>query len=185
MRNHTTATDPTVGFAGTTPGTVPDAATATGDRPRRGSRLVVVAGTTATALLLWLVAGPVLGINLDASQTPGSAAPVPVTASSVVVSSVAAGLLGWTLLAALERVSARGVTIWRWVAGGVALLSLGGPLTLADSGGGTVVLTLLHVVVGGILLIALPTAGTASAGRTGASRTDTHQEGVNRAGVST
>lgn len=139
-----------------------DTVSGAGRTPRGRHRLVVVAGTAVSALLLWLVAGPVLGINLEVLQTPGATTAVPVTAGSVILSSVAAGLLGWALLAGLERLTTRGATIWRWVAGAVALLSLGGPLTLAQSGGGAVVLTLLHLVVAGVLLTALP--GTVSRG---------------------
>lgn len=190
MRNHTTTDDRADIRPSTHPGTHPsthsDPGPLTGKVPRRsgraqpGPRLAVVASAGATALLLWLVAGPVLGINLDVLLTPGATTPVPVAAGSVIISSVAAGLLGWALLAGLERISRHGATIWRCLAGAVALLSLGGPLSLAQSGGGAVVLTLLHLVVGGILLIALPRAGTERA-----HRTSTSQAGVARAGAPT
>lgn len=136
------------------------------DRPaagtaRRGSasrRALTVVGAAVAALAVWLLAGPVLGIDLDVRQAPDSSTLVPVTASAVVISSVLAGLLGWALLALLERWGARGVIVWRSIAGAVALLSLGGPLSLAQSTGGAVVLALLHVVVAGVLLVALPRA---------------------------
>ncbi|USQ80746.1 DUF6069 family protein [Ornithinimicrobium faecis] len=186
MRNHTTTDDRADIRPNPQPGAHADTGPLTGKAPRRsgraqpGPRLAVVASAGATALLLWLVAGPVLGINLDVLLTPGATTPVPVAAGSVIISSVAAGLLGWALLAGLERISRHGATIWRCLAGAVALLSLGGPLSLAQSGGGTVVLTLLHLVVGGILLIALPRAGTERA-----HRTSTGQAGVARAGAPT
>lgn len=122
-----------------------------------GHRALVVAGAAAAALLAWLVAGPLLGVNLEVLQTPGAATAVTVTGGSVAVSALAAGLLGWAALAVLERVSSRrGPTVWRWIAATVTLGSLTGPLTLAQGTGGTVVLTLLHLIVAGVLLTALP-----------------------------
>ncbi len=103
------------------------------------------------------MAGPVLGTDLAAAPSPG-AAPISVTAGSVLVSSIVAGLLGWALLAALEHLVGRGTTIWRWVAGTVAVLSLAGPLTLAETTSAAAVLVLLHVVVAGVLIPALPGA---------------------------
>lgn len=102
------------------------------------------------------MAGPVLGTDLSAMPAPDATTPLSITASSVLVSSVVAGLLAWALLAALERLTRRGATIWRWTAGAVALLSLAGPLTFAQGAGAAVVLTLLHVAVASILIPALP-----------------------------
>lgn len=121
-----------------------------------GRRALAIAGATAAALLVWVVGGPLLGINLDVLKTPGSTSAVPVSAPDVLVSGVVAGLLGWASLAVLERVSARGRIMWRWVAAGVALLSLAGPLTLAQTTGGAVVLSMLHLTVAGVLVTALP-----------------------------
>lgn len=121
-----------------------------------GRQALVIAGAAAAALLVWLVAGPLLGINLEALKTPGSASAVPVTAPEVLLSGVVAGLLGWASLSVLERVSARGSTRWRWVAAAVALFSLAGPLTLAQTAGGAMVLSLLHLTVAGVLVTALP-----------------------------
>ena len=158
MRNHPT-TEPATTHHNARAGTLPDA----GQASRPGRRVVVVVGAAVGALLLWLAAGPGLGIDLAVLPTPDATTSVPVTAGSVIVSSVVAGLLGWALLAVLERSTHHGATIWRWVAGAVAVLSLSGPLTLAQSTGGGVVLALLHVVVAGTLLLALPGASATRA----------------------
>ncbi|WP_114905673.1 DUF6069 family protein [Ornithinimicrobium murale] len=159
MTHHTTARQPS---------TVSDPTRTTADpRPQaqRSRRALVIAGATAAAVLLWLVAGPVLGTDLQVLEGPGARSAAPVTAGAVITSTVVAGLLGWSLLAVLQRLTSRGATIWRWVASLVALLSLCGPLTLAQSSGGTVALALLHVLVAGILILALP--GRSRAGATG------------------
>src|SRR5699024_4678630 len=98
-RQHTIATNhPSTTAAG------PDAPTRAG-RPLPagpGRRLLVIGCAAAAAWAVWLVTGPVLGADLAATPSPG-AAPVSVTAGSVLVSAVVAGLLGWALLAVLER----------------------------------------------------------------------------------
>lgn len=149
-------------------GSPPNTATVQG-RPR-GRRALVVAGACAAALAVWLLAGPVLGTDLTVRPAPG-AATQEVTAASVVLSCVLAGLAGWALLVLLERLTTHGAMVWRWLAGVVALLSLGGPLTLGQGTGAVIVLTLLHVVVAGVLLVALPGSGPAAAGRSRAGRT--------------
>lgn len=151
--------------------------------PRTERRALVIAGAAVAALLTWLVADPILSVDLTVVRAPGSATTATVSAGSIVGSAIIAGLLGWAVLAVLERRSGRGAAIWRWFAAAVAVVSLAGPLTLAQTTGGTVVLTLLHVVVASVLLLALPTAGTASAGRTGASRTGASQTSASQTGT--
>lgn len=126
--------------------------------PRTGSterRSLVVAAAAVAAMLTWLVADPILRIELEVLAAPGGTTTL-VSAGSIVASAIIAGLLGWVLLAVLERRTTQAVTVWRWVAGAVALASVLAPLSLAQNPGATVVLTLLHVVVAGILVTALP-----------------------------
>lgn len=126
------------------------------EHPRRARRPLVIAGGAAAALALWVVAGPLLGADLAALPSPEASSAVEITASSVLISSLAAGLVGWALLAVLERITAHAATAWRWLAGAVTVLSLGGPLTLAEGTAATVTLTLLHLVVAAVLIPALP-----------------------------
>src|SRR5699024_7366411 len=132
--------------------TPPDPATVGGGTRRR--RALVVAGACAAALAGWFLAGPLLGIDLAARSAPGAATTQEITAASVILSSILAGLAGWALLALL------------------ALLSLFGPLTLAQGTGATVVLPLLHLAVAGVLLVALPGARPGGAGRPPAGRAE-------------
>lgn len=152
------------------PATPPDPATVGGGTRRR--RALVVAGACAAALAGWFLAGPLLGIDLAARSAPGAATTQEITAASVILSSILAGLAGWALLALLERLTTRGVMVWRWLAGVVTLLSLFGPLTLAQGTGATVVLPLLHLAVAGVLLVALPGARPGGAGRPPAGRAE-------------
>ncbi|USQ76872.1 DUF6069 family protein [Ornithinimicrobium cryptoxanthini] len=135
--------------------------------PRTGSterRSLVVAAAAVAAMLTWLVADPVLSIDLKVLEAPGGTTTRLVSAGSIVSSAIIAGLLSWALLAVLERKATQGVTVWRWVTAAVALVSLLAPLSLAQNTGATVVLTLLHVAVASVLILALP--GTRRAGAT-------------------
>ncbi|WP_426512613.1 DUF6069 family protein [Dactylosporangium sp. McL0621] len=79
----------------------------------------------------------------------------PVGAVAVGVTAALAGLLGWALLAVLERTTRRGRTIWVVTAAAVLLLSLLGPLGAATAGA-VAGLAALHLTVGAVLLAGLP-----------------------------
>ena len=128
-----------------------------GARPRRDQlrrRALAVALAVVAAVLVWGLAALVLGIDLtvgtgsgDAKQTVGAAA--------VAGSSLVAGLLGWALLALLERRTARAHTIWTAAATAVLLLSLGGPVAADADTSVKAVLVLLHLAVAAVLIPAL------------------------------
>ena len=79
-----------------------------------------------------------------------------VTGGAAAGAAVVAGLLGWALLALLERSSQRPERSWTSVAGVVLALSLGGPVIAGASGSALLGLLALHVVVGGLLITLLP-----------------------------
>ncbi|MGH3348051.1 MAG: DUF6069 family protein [Nocardioides sp.] len=109
---------------------------------RHGSAVV---GATAAAALVYVLGRHGLDIRIEAATVD----PPRVTLGSVLVVSSMASALGWALLAALERWTTRGRSLWIRIAVVVTLLSLLGPLTAPDmTGGGRVLLTLLHLVVG-------------------------------------
>lgn len=128
---------------------------------RRGARALVVLGAAGAALLGWVVAVPVAGIDLVADT--GGGATQRVGAVSVVLAGLLVGLAGWGLLAVLERFTARGRLIWTVLAVLVLLVSLAGPL-----GGATAAarLTLagMHVLVGVILISLLARTSRAAGG---------------------
>ena len=133
------------------------------------ARGLVVAGAVGAALGEWLVAGPLLGIDLAVQPAGGGAqsATQTVGIGAVVAASLTAALLGWALLALLERWTARARTIWTAVAAVVLLLSLAGPLTGALSLSVAGALAAVHLVVGSVLIVGLRRtatgAGTAAA----------------------
>lgn len=85
-----------------------------------------------------------------------------VTGGAAAGAALVAGLLGWALLALLERFSRRPERTWTSVAGGVLALSLGGPVIAGASGSALLGLLALHLVVGGLLVVLLPRTARAS-----------------------
>jgi hypothetical protein len=117
-------------------------------------RVLTVAAAVVAAVLAWLVAVPIFGIDL--LVRPGGGAAQQVGLGSVVAVSLLASLLGWGLLALLERlVSRRALTAWTVVAVVVLMLSLSGPLTAATSAAVAIALVLMHLVVGAVLIMGL------------------------------
>lgn len=138
--------------------------------PHRGrTRSLVVAGTVGAALGSWLVAVPLLRVDLAVQPAGAGTQTVSWTVGVVAVfaTSLIAALLGWALLAVLEHWTTRARTIWTAVAAVVLLLSLAGPLTSALTTPAAVALVALHLVVGSVLILGLrqtsARAGTAAA----------------------
>ncbi|MFG3556901.1 DUF6069 family protein [Micromonospora sp. NPDC047557] len=116
-------------------------------RVRNRSIALVVAVLAAVAV--WSIA-TLAGAQLTVDQGSG---PQDVTVLAVLVTSALAALLGWGLLAALERLSARATTIWTGIAVAVLVLSLV-PASLVDASAGTrFALVLMHLVVGAVVIL--------------------------------
>jgi hypothetical protein len=127
-------------------------------RTRRG---LVVAGATAAALAVWMVADPVAGLDL-AAESGGTVRPVGPGAVATV--SLLAALAGWALLAVMERLSARRRTArprrtWAIVAVAVLVVSLAGPLGSGADAASTAVLAGMHVAVAAVLVPGLSAGG--------------------------
>jgi hypothetical protein len=121
-------------------------------------RLVVVAGAVLAAVVVYLVTTLVAGQELS-SPAMNDQQPADVTIGAVIVASALVSLLGWGLLALLEKFTAKARTIWTVVALVVLALSLGGPLSGTDvSTGNRVGLVLLHLAVAAVLIPLLPGA---------------------------
>jgi hypothetical protein len=116
------------------------------------SRSFIVVWAAVTALLIWLVQGPLTGVDLVV-RTGGSLTTVGPVA--VVAVALAAGLVGWGLLALLERVTSRGRLVWGVIAVAVLLLSFAGPLGAATTPRAKGALAAMHAVVGVILIVGL------------------------------
>ncbi|ATL31269.1 DUF6069 family protein [Streptomyces formicae] len=118
-------------------------------------------GATALAVvapvLVWLVADPLLGHRLriaDGERT------LDIGAVPVAIVALLASLVGWGLLAALERVGVpRARTVWTGVACAALAVSFL-PLTGDGMDGGTrVALALMHLAVAAVLIPGLGATG--------------------------
>ena len=120
---------------------------------RRSSRPLGMVAAPLVALLVWLAADPLAGIDLAVRRGAGAVQNLgPV---DVIIAALAAGLAAWGLRAILDRVSDRSRTVWTAVAVAVLLVSVVGPLTGAMTVTATIVLECMHVAVGASLIAAL------------------------------
>lgn len=125
---------------------IPDA------RPGR-ARALCAAGGGLAAALAWIVAVPLLGIRLGVRFGPGPLRTV--AAGEAIGAAVAAALLGWLLLAVLERRTARARPLWTAIALAVLAASLALPLTAATTTSAAAALIAMHLAVGAAVIPAL------------------------------
>jgi hypothetical protein len=121
-------------------------------RLRVRRRWLAVVASMASATALWGIAESLLGIDLVVRVGDGTKH---IDSLAVTLTSLAAGFLAWASLTLLERRTARARTVWRALTVTVLLVSLTGPLSAVTSSA-MVVLLLMHLVVGAILVLALP-----------------------------
>lgn len=124
------------------------------DTPRNApaptmQRAMVIVAAAIAALIIWVVADPIAGVTLEAETGTGDVRRIGPIA--IIVVTAVGGLLGWALLALLERTTSHPGVIWSVVA--VILLFA----SLAGAWGGTstsvrVTLLLMHVAAGAILI---------------------------------
>ncbi|CAN5159147.1 hypothetical protein BH20ACT5_BH20ACT5_01860 [soil metagenome] len=119
-------------------------------------RFTAVVAAVLTNAMIWLIAVPVVGLELLVSQ-PGDRPPMLVGLPAVIATSLVAGLAGWALLGLLERRTRRAGAIWTTVAVIVLLLSFAPLLLGADTAATTrVALGSMHLTAGAILIGGLP-----------------------------
>lgn len=118
---------------------------------RRRNRALAVVGAVVAAVLVWVVGEPLLGYDMIIKAEGQE--PQDLGASAIVMFSLFFSVLGWALLALLERVTPRARLIWTVVALVVLAVSFFFPLfTIEASGGTKVVLALAHVAVAAVLI---------------------------------
>jgi hypothetical protein len=119
------------------------------------------AGTVVLAVLatvvVWTIADPVLGVDLAAKSSNGTVTAIGLP--SVIVVTLLAGLVGWGLLALLERLGRLGRRIWTIAAVVVLLLSLLLGPTAGVTTGAKFTLALLHLTAGLVVILGLAGAG--------------------------
>jgi hypothetical protein len=114
------------------------------------ARALCVAGGTAAAAIAWAIEVPLLGIRL--SIRFGGMHPQTVVAGQVIGAAFVAGLLGWLLLAGLERRAPRPRATWTAAALLVLAVSLALPAAAATTASAATGLVVLHLVVGVVVI---------------------------------
>jgi hypothetical protein len=125
---------------------VPDA------RPGRTRALCAASGALAAALA-WIVEVPLLGIHLNFRCGTGHIQTV--AAGQVIGVTVAAALLGWLLLALLERRTSHARLLWTAIALAAVAASLGLPLAVAPTPPAAAALIVMHLTVGAAVIPAM------------------------------
>src|SRR5580704_13578192 len=110
------------------------------------ARALCAAGGALAAALAWIVEVPLLGIHLNFRFGTGHIQTIAV--GQVIGVTVAASLLGWLLLALLERRTARSRLLWTTIALAALAVSLALPLAVATTTSAAVGLTVMHLIVG-------------------------------------
>lgn len=116
-------------------------------------RALLAAGGALAAALAWIVEVPLLGIHLNFRFGAGHIQTI--TAGQVIGVTVAAALLGWLLLAQLERRTPRARLLWTTIALAVLAGSLALPAAVATTTSAAAGLIAMHLTVGATLIPAL------------------------------
>jgi uncharacterized protein DUF6069 len=114
------------------------------------TRVVGVRGATLAAAAVWVVAVPVLGVDLVTRF--GNAAAQSVGFGLGVAAALIGSFAGLGLLVLLERVSSRAITIWTVIAVVVLLASLSLPLVAGTTTSAKGALALMHIAVASVLI---------------------------------
>lgn len=116
-------------------------------------RVLALGGAVALDALIWLLAEQAFGINLRVPEGPGSSETSELTLLTVIIFVAVLSLVGWGLLAVLERFTGRARTVWTAIASAVVVLSLSAPLFAEGlTAGNRIVLVCLHLAVGAVLI---------------------------------
>jgi Family of unknown function (DUF6069) len=133
------------------PGEYSEVLTMALDKPWK-ARLLAVVGAILVTGVLWVVADLILGIHLRAPASGGSPS-WDIGPQVVAAATVAFSLVGWLVLALLERLSSRGHVVWLVIAVLALLASLSLPLSgTGVSGADRAILVLMHLAAGAVLI---------------------------------
>jgi hypothetical protein len=117
------------------------------------TRVLCAAGSALAAALAWIVEVPLLGIHLNFRFGAGHIQTIPV--GQVIGVAVAASLLGWLLLALLERRTPHARSLWTTIALAALAVSLALPLAAATTTSAAAGLIVMHVTVGAAVIPAM------------------------------
>jgi hypothetical protein len=129
---------------------------ATHQTSSRTLRVLTVAVAVVAALTAWILIEQVIGLDLRSPVLPSTGEQVDIGFVEVAVTSLAASLAAWALLALLERFIPRPRSTWTILLIGALLVSLLGPLTgTGVEFGVRVALVFLHLLVAAALLVCM------------------------------
>ena len=117
------------------------------------SRALCAAGAALAAALVWFVEVPLLGIHLNFRFGAGHIQTISI--AQVIGVAVAASLLGWLLLAFLERRTPKARVLWTIIALTALAASLALPLAAATTSSAAAGLIVMHVTVGAVVIPAM------------------------------
>ena len=117
------------------------------------ARALCAAGGALAAALAWIVEVPLLGIHLNFRFGAGHIQTIAV--GQVIGVTVAAALLGWLLLAQLERRTPRARLLWTTIALAALAASLALPAAVATTTSAVAGLIVMHLTVGAALIPAM------------------------------
>jgi hypothetical protein len=117
------------------------------------ARALCAAGGALAAALAWIVEVPLLGIHLNFRFGMGHIQTIAV--GQVIGVTVAASLLGWLLLALLERRTAHARLLWTASALAALAASLALPLAGATTPTAVTGLIVMHLTVGAVVIPAM------------------------------
>jgi hypothetical protein len=126
------------------------AAPAAPDVKQGRARALYAAGGVLAAALAWIVEVPLLGIHLNFRFGAGHIQTI--AAGQVIGVTAAASLLGWLLLALLERRTCHARPLWTSIALGAVAASLALPLAAATTTSAVAGLIVMHLTVGAAVI---------------------------------
>jgi len=132
--------------------------TTTGPGTRKGrSRALCAAGGALAGALAWTVEVPLLGIRLNFRY--GTSHIEIIAVSEIIGASLVAALLGWLLLAVLDRRTPHARTLWTGMAlaglAGSVALPLAAATTTATTTSAIVGLVVMHLTIGAAVIPAM------------------------------
>lgn len=114
------------------------------------TRAFGVVGAVMANVALWVIEVPILGLHLDIRF--GTSPAQTIAVGFVIGATLSASLLGWALLAVIERRTPRARTIWTAIAAVALLASLSLPLYAGIAGSTKIALALMHLAAAAILI---------------------------------
>jgi Family of unknown function (DUF6069) len=117
------------------------------------ARTLCIAGGALAAALAWIVEVPLLGIHLACRFGTGHLQTIAV--GQVIGVTVAASLLGWLLLALLERRTPHARLLWTTIVLAAVAASLALPLAAATTTAAVAGLIVMHLTVGAAIIPAM------------------------------